>query len=182
MSSDPTAPIDEILYPGGRLDDRLSLYGVLDCARDRMIYLALLQSRLEFRCLYSGNIPRALEQSAPHLVEVLPSNRLTKTWLHQAFGQSWGVLVRIEDTTALRHHLRKLLTVRDEQGRRLLFRFYDPRVLRVYLPTCRADELKQVFGPIDSFLTESDDGSSLLEFRLVRDELRVRSFPVRQPS
>jgi len=34
----------------------------------------------------------------------------------------------------LRKHLRGFLRVRDEAGRRLIFRYYDPRVLRVYLP------------------------------------------------
>jgi hypothetical protein len=32
----------------------------------------------------------------------------------------------------------------------LLFRYYDPRVLRVYLPSCRPSELETVFGPVVS--------------------------------
>jgi hypothetical protein len=34
---------------------------------------------------------------------------------------------------------RRFLRVKDEDG--LVFRFYDPRVMRVYLPTCAAGEL-----------------------------------------
>ena len=33
---------------------------------------------------------------------------------------------------------------------------HDPRVLRVFLPTCTPDELSDFFGPIGSFLVESD--------------------------
>jgi hypothetical protein len=47
----------------------------------------------------------------------------------------------------------------------LIFRYYDPRLLRVYLPTCRPAELETFFGPIDTFLTEGEDGGEMLEFR-----------------
>jgi hypothetical protein len=46
----------------------------------------------------------------------------------------------------------------------MVFRYYDPRVLRVYLPTCNAEELATVFGPIETFWTEGSDPATLLEF------------------
>jgi hypothetical protein len=59
----------------------------------------------------------------------------------------------------------------------MLFRFYDPRVLRVYLPTCWPGELTRMFGPVESFVMESAEGN-VLQMRqgrsgLVRDEARV---------
>jgi hypothetical protein len=138
---------------------------VLDCARDPAVYHALLESRLEFRCLYSGKLPRALEMVAPHLVEIFPAHRLTHKLLDEGWGQSWGVFLKIGDPANLRHHLRKFLKVQDESGRRLLFRYYDPRVMRSYLPTCRTDELAQIFGPIDAWLCEAEPASALLEHR-----------------
>ena len=90
------------------------------------------------------------------------------------WGKSWGIFVRIEDSSNLRYHLRTFLRVRDESGRNLLFRYYDPRVLRSYLPTCRADELKTVFGPIDTYIAESEDGQSLIEFRFDGSALQER--------
>lgn len=152
----------QALWPA---DARSSVWAILDCARDPRIYLALIESRLEFRCLYSGRLPRALEMVAPHLVELLPGNRLTQRLLDDGWGRSWGVLLQIDDGTDLRHHLRKFLKVQDEAGRRLLFRYYDPRVLRAYLPTCRSDELRQVFGPVQRYLAESEDGDALLGWR-----------------
>ena len=53
----------------------------------------------------------------------------------------------------------------DEAGRRLIFRYYDPRVLRVYLPTCWPAELETVFGPVDCFLTEGESAAEVIEFR-----------------
>jgi hypothetical protein len=163
MTPEQRAQILQALWPQGE-KSKLGVWAILDCARDPKIYLALLASRLEFRCLYSGNLPRALEMVAPHLVELFPNNRLTATLLDEGWGQSWGVFLKIADPANLRHHLRKFLKVQDEDGRRLLFRYYDPRVLRVYLPTCTTDELQQVFGPIETFITEGDGGDSLCVF------------------
>jgi hypothetical protein len=155
-----------VLWPEGE-KSKLGVWAVLDCARDARIYRALLESRLEFRCLYSGKLPRALEMVAPHLVELFPKNRLSAALLDEGWGQGWGVFLKIEDPANLRHHLRKFLKVRDEEGRRLLFRYYDPRVLRAYLPTCTPEELKQIFGPIDSFFVECDGVDGGIEFSRV---------------
>jgi len=45
--------------------------------------------------------------------------------------------------------------VQDAKGKDMYFRFYDPRVLRVFLPTCTPEELSDFFGPIAGFLIES---------------------------
>lgn len=163
----------QALWPEGA-KSKLGVWAILDCARDPKIYLALLESKLEFRCLYSGKLPRELEMVAPHLVELLPNSRLTQRWLDEGWGQSWGVLLRIDDAANLRHHLRKFLKVRTEDGRTLHFRYYDPRVLRAYLPTCLPGELKQLFGPIGAWLMEGEVGDSILEFAIRSDRLMTR--------
>jgi hypothetical protein len=61
--------------------------------------------------------------------------------------------------------------VRTEDGTRLIFRYYDPRVLRVYLPTCRPAELETFFGPIDAFLTEGEGSGEMVEFRREQNRL-----------
>ncbi|MDE2396868.1 MAG: DUF4123 domain-containing protein [Burkholderiales bacterium] len=172
MNAQQREAIVQALWPQAAARRR-GVWGVLDCARDPWIYPALVESRLEFLCLYSGRLAPALERVAPQLVELHPGNRFTARWLDEGWGRSWGILVRIEDPSNLRHHLRKFLKVRDEQGRSLLFRYYDPRVLRAYLPTCTADELRALFGPIDSFLAETAAGDGLVEFGLRRGELEV---------
>jgi hypothetical protein len=164
----------QALWPASE-KGRLGVWAMLDCARDPRIYRALLESRLEFRCLYAGKLPRALEMVAPHLVELFPNNRLTTAWLDEGWGQAWGIFLKIDDPANLRHHLRKFLRVQDEAGRRLLFRWYDPRVLRLYLPTCTDAELQTVFGPIDSLLAESADASGLIEYTRVRGALKQRA-------
>lgn len=155
--------IRQALWPAGATP-ALGVWALLDGARDERIHRALLDSRLEYRCLFAGPLARELEMAAPQLVELLPGHRLTLRLIDEGWGQSWGILLRIEDPANLRHHLRSLLRVQDEAGSKMLFRFYDPRVLRLYLPSCTPDELRQMFGPIDSLLCEGE-GSELIEFR-----------------
>lgn len=151
-----------------------SVWAILDCARDERIFAALRNSRLDYRCLYSGRLPRELEVVAPHLVEVAPTHAFTPHLIEMGWGKSWGVFLRIKDPANLRHHLRGFLRVRDESGRRLIFRYYDPRVLRIYLPACRPDELRTVFGPIGSYLAEGESGESLIEFEFDGNRLVER--------
>jgi hypothetical protein len=90
--------------------------------------------------------------------------------IDNGWGNSWGVFLRTETSIReLRRHLRGFLRVRDEAGRRMIFRYYDPRVLRAYLPTCWPEELETVFGPVESYLMEALGGSEMQIFRRQRD-------------
>ncbi len=71
----------------------------------------------------------------------------------------------------LRDHLRSLTLVYRGDGVPLYFRFYDPRVLRVFLPTCTPVQLQQMFGPVDAYLAESEAGDAVSIFRLNGDAL-----------
>jgi hypothetical protein len=148
-----------------------SVWAILDAARDERTYSALMFSRLDYLCLYSGKLPEDLKRTAPYIVELSPTYSFTRQLIEMGWGNSWGVFLRIEDARNLRHHLRGFLRVQDESGRRLIFRYYDPRVLRTYLPTCTASELKTVYGPIGSYIVEGDRGESLIEFEF--DGLRL---------
>jgi len=54
--------------------------------------------------------------------------------------------------------------VKTEAGQEMYFRFYDPRVLRAFLPVCTPQEAKEFFGPVRSFLVEARHGATLLRF------------------
>src|SRR5512134_754784 len=126
----------ETLWPPGSASGH-SVWAILDSARDERIFPALKFSRLEFISLYSGKLPDALQRAAPYLIELAAGYKFTRPLLEMGWGSSWGVFLRIKDARNLRHHLRGFLRVQDESGRTLVFRYYDPRVLRAYLPTCR---------------------------------------------
>jgi hypothetical protein len=152
---------------------------IVDGARDRSIYGALLDSYLNYSCLYHGDISPELELAAPYLVQLEYDDSYSIKLIERAWGNSWGVFLKCDSSMdTLRRHLRTLLTVRDQKGSLLLFRYYDPRVLRVYLPTCWEDELKTVYGPIDRFWVEDESPETMLEFRPERGQLRRKEIPV----
>ena len=141
------------------------LYALLDAAREPNIPQKLAEFGVEAVSLYRGEPEETLADVAPYLVRVAPNSSLLKWFISDGWGKSWGLLVNapvsLED---LRRHFRRFLLVRDPDGNELYFRFYDPRVLRVYLPTCRAPEAEQFFGRVQSYLVESEDGEAVLEF------------------
>jgi len=151
-----------------------SVWAIVDCARDQRIYPALRTSRLDYRCLYGGRLLPAVEAAAPHLIELAPTYSFTPKFIEMGWGDSWGVFLRTADPSGLRPHLRSFLRVQDESGRTLLFRYYDPRVLKVYLPTCRTDELNTVFGPVSTYMVEDDGGRTLIEFSFDGIQLHER--------
>jgi uncharacterized protein DUF4123 len=132
--------------------------------------------------LFGAENLETLESTAPHLVEIARSYSFTKLLIEMGWGQSWGIFVRIKDASNLRYHLRTFLRVQDAAGRVVYFRYYDPRVLRAYLPTCLPQELETVFGPVAGYLVESEDGNELIEFAFDRSRLQRRHVSVMPPS
>ncbi len=141
---------------------RESVFVLLDAARDQRIFEMLQRSRLDYRCLFIGKLAPELARVAPYLVHLGSLSKETRQIIAEGWGNAWGVFVRAEVLLQeLWRHFRGMLQVQDERGRQMLFRFYDPRVLRLYLPTCTPKELKRVFGPVDRFFLEDNSGQLL---------------------
>jgi Domain of unknown function (DUF4123) len=149
-------------------------YMLLDTARDPRIYARLMElgSTVRARSLYQGDIGESLAHVSPYLLSLQEDQPESRWFAEAGFGQSWGLfIIAPVGFDELRRHLRKFNIVYDENGAFLVFRFYDPRVLRLFLPTCTSDELRRFFGPIESFLTETEGADALLRFTLRGDEL-----------
>jgi hypothetical protein len=176
MTNQATGRLEEILWSKG---DRRDIWMIVDGARDRRVYSSLLSSYLEYSCLYAGDLAPALEVAAPHLVQLEYEDKYTRRLLEQGWGNSWGVFLKCDASLGqLRRHLRHFLMAQDPAGKPLVFRYYDPRVLRVYLPTCFGEELRNLFGPIQCFWTEGRGPGEMLEFRFRRDNLMQRTVSV----
>jgi hypothetical protein len=145
------------LWPHGDTLDGSQVHAIVDAAQHPSIVGMVRTTGLERCCLFSGALAPALEAAAPFLVHLSPTAPFTQRLFEQGWGAHWCVALTAPADVSmqqLRRHLRTLLRVQDEQGRHLMFRFYDPRVLRAYLPTCTADEAAQVFGPIERWVCE----------------------------
>ena len=72
----------------------------------------------------------------------------------------------------MRKHFRLLLTVYDDQGKPMLFRYYDPRVLSSFLKTCNQDELEIIFGKVKYYFAEMTEEVQLWRFNLANQKLK----------
>jgi hypothetical protein len=128
-------------------------------------------------CLYRGELPPDLAACAPYLVHLQVETAFTEWIVREGWGKHWGIFaLSSSDLRVLRNHFRALLTVYDPDGKPVLFRYYDPRVLRIYLPTCNREELGTFFGPVDSYVLEDEDGEGGMRFQIASDTLKPYKF------
>ncbi len=166
--------LEECLWPKGFARD---VWMIVDSAQDRRIFGLLLECFYSsVSSLFATPLPPQIESVAPYLVPLDYDDKKTRKFLSNAWGNRWGVFIRCDTSQdRLRRHLRSFVSVRDPRGQRLLFRYYDPRILRTYLPTCSSQELEYVFGPIECFLSESKVVENMIEFRFDRGKLVQRT-------
>jgi hypothetical protein len=148
------------------------LYALLDAARDRRIKPMLERHGAPYHSLYEGKQGEELSDFAPYLVRLYPDSPMIGELIAHAWGNSWGVYLRCSlSILEVRRHFRHFLMVKDELGEEFYFRYYDPRVLRVFLPTCTREQRLEFFGPIECFLMEDDQRERVLEFTATGDSL-----------
>ncbi|WP_437668810.1 DUF4123 domain-containing protein [Sorangium sp. So ce131] len=139
------------------------LYGVLDASRGLRVLEVLRESVEEYQSLYEGIQGEALAMQAPYLVRLPNGARLLEQLVLEGWGKGWGIYLTCRRPfKEVRTHLRRfLMVVNDETGDRMYFRFYDPRALRLFLPTCTPRQKAQFFGETGAFLAEGKDGEVL---------------------
>jgi hypothetical protein len=145
--------------------DAESVYAILDGASVPELLPKLKAAMEEHVCLYRGALEPDMAEVAPYLVKLRRESPFTGWILNEGWGNHWGIfLTTPAGIEALRRHLRQFLRVRDHTDQVLYFRYYDPRVLRVYLPTCRRNENKNIYGPITRFIAEEEETGNALVF------------------
>ena len=160
-----------------------NVYAVLDGASVEQLPQLLWKHKPENICLYRGEQEPDMAAVAPYLVKLEYDHPFTKLVCEKGWGNHWGifVLTPVEvDIRDLRGHFRRFLMVYDPDGKLIYFRYYDPRVLRVYLPTCNSEDIKIVFGPIGSYITEDEDSSTLLRFTPDGEQCRAEKVTFEQ--
>ncbi len=102
-------------------------------------------------------VPLLLESSAGFEPSAIPRLALVDQTMIDFIVQSlwrdpWGVFVFSKASLdELRLHFRRFLVVALPDGEEWFFRFYDPRILPLYLPNCNEWELRKFFGPVRAF-------------------------------
>lgn len=154
-------------YPG-------RLFAIADAARAERVRVLLRESPARHRSLYDGWQGDALAEGAPYLVELGPphpellADLVIEGWhtddQRRDGDGGWAVFLSVPDARefeAVRRHLRKFLMV-DLDRDKVYFRFYDPRVLRAFVPTCTPAERREFLGDLAWHITCPE---GLLTFR-----------------
>lgn len=133
---------------------------LLDAARMGELMDEAKKLNPEHDSLYRGRSEESLSEIAPYIFTFRHHTEFGKWYMEKGWGDAWGVLMKSSyPLQELHKHFRKFLLVTTEDGQELYFRFYDPRVLRIFLPTCDAAQLREIFGPIEYFAMEDEDGA-----------------------
>jgi hypothetical protein len=145
--------------------ERGLIYAVLDAADAPAVPVVMDDPHVEAQALYESNQNPALRLVAPYLVRL---NAGLMTWIRETlWSDHWGILVETDvDLKDLRRHLRRFLLVEDPASETLYFRFYDPRVLRTFLPSCNNAELADFFGPVEAYIARGEKPDEFTRFAL----------------
>ena len=156
-------------------DRTVRLFVILDAGQFTDLPKKLWETEIESHCLLEGALEPDVLYQAPYLVRLLPKHPFTD-WLFNGFvGKNRGIFAHSKATLIeMRSHFTQLVKVADETGRPLLFRYYDPRVFRKFVPTCKKDELEKVFGDVNTFFVEDENESGMLRYDLSKKGYTMR--------
>lgn len=146
---------------------------LLDAARMDAAMDTAKELNEEHRSLYrtKKGADEVLAVVAPFIFSY-PYSQAFSDFVQSGWGDSWGIFIESDAVFEdLHKHFRRFLTVKTEDGEELYFRFYDPRVLRIFLPTCDRYQLEEFFGPVNRFIMEAEDPSRAAIFSFRKSQL-----------
>src|SRR3954468_12772046 len=161
----------------------IPLYAVLDGASVPDLVKKIYEHEPEYCCLYRGELEADMATVAPYLVRLEAGNEFTDWILLDGWGAHWGIFLSSPaNLRSLRDHFRGFHTVELPDQRTVLFRYYDPRVLRTFLPACNAAELTTFFGPVQTFILEDPVPDAGTRFTFAGKNLRTEPFQLKKAS
>ncbi|MEM1034155.1 MAG: DUF4123 domain-containing protein [Myxococcota bacterium] len=125
------------------------LYAVVDGARDPAALEWLRSAGVPYQCLYAGKKAVELADEAPYLAH-LGGDRGPLGELCTHYGEEPTGIFLTSDRTfyEVRRQLRRFLLVEGPDGATMYFRYYDPRIAAVFLPTLDRDQIAIMYGTV----------------------------------
>lgn len=140
------------------------LYAVVDGAQKLELAFAAKLAGYDPVSLFVGKQAPQLGGVAPYFFAVPAGAPYFAAWAESVGGNAGILIDSPADPATLFTHLRGVFVVQDETGQEYFFRYYDPRVLRKYLPTCTAQELAEFFGPVRTWICDNETGDGYLAY------------------
>jgi len=160
------------------------LFAMIDAAREGVAAGLFQASRLRYQQVFEGPAADRSTTHFPVLVELgqpsasgvgTDTQTFLETLLRSGWGKSWGIFCTSQSTFEdLIGHFRSFPLMR--------IRFYDPLVLRALLPTCEPEELRAIFGPVASYVVESERPDMMLAFSPGADRLITAQVSLAEPA
>lgn len=178
LQTETAAPaLPEILFGA----DDTTVFAALDGASAPTLVKTLHEHKPEHCCLYPGELKPDMASVAPYLVRLEPGSEFTELVLKEGWGAHWGIFLRSKsDLRTIRDHLRDFHKVELPDQRTVIFRYYDPRVLRIFLPVCNQTELTLFFGPVQTFIVEGEAPEVGQRFLFTGQALKAEPFQLKK--
>jgi pSer/pThr/pTyr-binding forkhead associated (FHA) protein len=146
---------------------RAPLYGLLSAPAEERIPKVLMGFGETFQAIDEERGPDSPLPNV-HLVQFQEKSQLLSRLVHQRWGTRTVIFFdSIHPFMEVRKHVRQLSLLHTEDGRSLVLRFWDAKLLEVILNEMSKSELGAFFGPIRSFVIEGGgEGRQILEFTL----------------
>jgi hypothetical protein len=152
--------------------DHLHYYLILDGAKMSPYLETAKLMTPSHRSLYLTEDNDPLQLVAPYLFTFHHGSPFAQWFESNGKGESWGTIFSsYKSFDHVFKHFRQNLFITTENNEKLYFRFYDPRVLRTFLPICTKQQLLKFFGPIHDITCEDLDEEYHLKFFLRNHEL-----------
>ena len=139
------------------------VYAVIDGASCPELRYKIYDWEPISECLWSGHLEPDVEETAPYLALLQHDHPFTDWLIQNGWGRHWNIFITsTADFRSFRTQMKKLQLVRSPEGKTLLFRFYDPRVLSIFLPTCDGEQLEEMFEEVNDYFIEKPEADALL--------------------
>ena len=149
-----------------------NVFVILDGAAINGFLEKLYQWRPRHVCLFRGKLTPDMAEVAPYLVRLEENHPFSEWVIKNASGRHWGVFFSsMFDERKLRRKFRNMLDASLPDGRTVLFRYYDPRILNAYLPSCEESELTLMFDRVENYFVEDDEQGTLRRHELINGVL-----------
>jgi hypothetical protein len=134
-----------------RLAEENDLYALLDACGQPSVPVKMQELGSDNAVsLFKGSAQEEYWAVAPYLARV--DVALLRWMYEQLWDSPWGVFVVAPvPLRELRDHLRRFLVVTLPDEKKWFLRYYDPRVLPVFLATCNDQEWNAFLGPVRSY-------------------------------
>lgn len=149
-----------------------NMFVILDGATVNGLLDKLYQWRPAHVCLFRGKLTADMAEVAPYLVRLEENHPFSEWVIKNSSGRHWGVFFSsMFDERKLRRKFRNMLDAMLPDGRKVMFRYYDPRIFNVYLSSCKISELEAMFDRIDNYFVEDDEKGVLRRHQILNGVL-----------